>query len=71
MMQSIVVGFLYIEILRCHFEFILHLIIVISKKVRVFFYSIFNVNSGLVDRISVMLVSIKLYTIKISSTYLK
>jgi hypothetical protein len=71
MMQSVVVGFLYIEILHCHFEFILYLFIVISKKIRVLFYSLSSVNSGLLDIISVMLVSINLYTVKISSTYLK
>lgn len=42
----------------------------IQEKIELLYY-FSSVNSGLVDRISVILVSIKLYTIKISSTYLK
>jgi hypothetical protein len=66
-----VVGFLYIEFLNCHFDLMLHLSIVTSRKMRVLFLSCSSVNYTIGDtllnssKISLMSACIDLDIVKI------
>jgi len=70
-MQSVVVGFLCIEILNCHYDLMLHLSIVTSTKLRELFCSCSIVNYRIGDTllnlstVPLILVCIDLYIVKI------